>query len=132
MKRTMLDTNIVSHFMKGVPAVDARVLAVPMASLCISVITEAELLYGLAKRPQAKRLAATVHEFLQRIDVLPWDSSLTNRYGIVKADLESRGKTLGDLDLLIAVHALEAGAALATNDQAFHYVEGLQIEDWTR
>nr|WP_298410304.1 type II toxin-antitoxin system VapC family toxin [uncultured Halomonas sp.] len=132
MKRIMLDTNIVSHFVKGLPAVDARMLAVPMASLCISVITEAELFYGLAKRPQAKRLASTVHEFLQRVDVLAWNSSLTDRYGIVRADLENRGKTLGDLDLLIAVHALDIGAVLATSDQAFHYVEGLQTEDWTR
>ena len=103
-----------------------------MTSLCISAITEAELLYGLAKRPQAKRLALMVHEFLRRIDVLLWNSSLTNRYGVVRADLESRGKTPGDLDLLIAVHALEVGAVLATNDRVFQYVDGLHIEDWTQ
>ena len=56
MKRYLLDTNTVSHLIKGHPAVARRVVAVPMASLCISAITEGELLFGLAKRPDAKRL----------------------------------------------------------------------------
>ena len=45
----MLDTNTVSHLIKENPLVIRRLLAVPMASLCISAITEGELLFGLAK-----------------------------------------------------------------------------------
>lgn len=52
----MLDTNTVSHLIKEHPAVVRHVVAVPMASLCVSAITEGELLFGLAKRPNAKRL----------------------------------------------------------------------------
>ncbi|QEA37996.1 type II toxin-antitoxin system VapC family toxin [Pistricoccus aurantiacus] len=132
MKRIMLDTNMVSHFIKGHATVNAHVLAAPMAALCISVVTEAELRYGLAKRPQAKQLKRVVEEFLCRVDVLPWNSPLTRRYGEVRAKLEQGGKTLGALDLLIAVHALEVDALLVTNDHAFYYVDGLRIEDWTR
>jgi antitoxin VapB len=39
--------------------------------------------------------------------------------------------TFGSLDLLIAAHALAAGAVLATNDRAFTQIPQLQIEDWT-
>ena len=53
MTRYLLDTNMVSYLVKAHPAVSARVVAVPMASLCISSITEGGLLFGLAKRPEA-------------------------------------------------------------------------------
>ena len=48
MKRYLLDTNTVSHLIKGHPAVALRVVAVPMASLCISAITEGYLLWQIA------------------------------------------------------------------------------------
>lgn len=131
MKRYMLDTNTVSHLLKKHPDVTQHVVAVPMASLCISAITEGELLFGLAKRPDAKRLHAAVRELLKRVDVLPWDSATAERYGPVRADMERRGKILGPLDLLIATHALAEGTVLVTNDHAFGQVVGLHLEDWT-
>ena len=132
MKRYLLDTNTVSHLIKGHPAVAQRVVAVPMASLCISAITEGELLFGLAKRPDAKRLHLLVQEFLRRVDVLPWDSSIAKYYGTVRADMERPGKILAPLDMLIAVHTLCVGAVLVTNDRAFCQVADLSIEDWTK
>lgn len=131
MKRYMLDTNTVSHLIKEHPAVVARVLAAPMACLCISAITEGELRFGLAKRPDAKRLHLAVGEFLRRVDVLPWDSAVAQPYGAIRADLTRRGEMLAPLDLLIAAHALRARAVLVTNDQAFVRVANLPIEDWT-
>lgn len=131
MRRTMLDTNTVSHLLKEHPAVSRRVVAASMASLCISSITEGELLFGLAKRPGAKRLRLAMREFLRRVDVLPWDSDVAERYGTVRADMARHGKTLAPLDMLIAAHALSVGAVLATNDQAFRQVAGLHVEDWT-
>lgn len=129
--RYLLDTNTVSHLIKKHPVVSRRVLDVPMTSLCVSSITEGELLFGLAKRPEAKRLHAVVKEFLLRVDILPWDSDTAACYGTVRAGLERQGKTLGSLDLLIAAHALNVGAVLVTNDRAISQLTGLHIEDWT-
>ncbi len=70
MKRYMLDPNTVSHLLREHPVVAKRIVVVPMASLCISAITEGELFFGLAKRPVAKRLHVAVREFLRRVDVL--------------------------------------------------------------
>jgi len=131
VKRYLLDTNTVSHLVKAHPVVVQRVVGIPMATLCISAITEGELLFGLAKRPEAKRLQAVVQEFLRRVEVLPWDSTAADRYGFVRADIEKRGQTLAPLDLLIAAHALSIGAVLVTNDRVFHQVPHLDIEDWT-
>jgi tRNA(fMet)-specific endonuclease VapC len=131
MKQYMLDTNTVSHLIKAHPAVAQRVVAAPMASLCISAITAGELLFGLAKRPDAKRLHLAVRELLRRVDVLPWDSVIAERYGAVRADMARQGKILAPLDLLIATHALSVGAVLVTNDRAFMQVADLHVEDWT-
>ncbi len=131
MMQYMLDTNTVSHLIKKHPAVSRRVVDVPMASLCISAITEGELLFGLAKRPDAKRLHTVVREFLLRVDAIPWNSETAACYGTVRADMERQGKVLGSLDLLIAAHALHLGSVLVTNDRAFCQVADLHVEDWT-
>jgi len=131
MKRYMLDTNTVSYLIKKHPAVAQRVVAAPMVSLCLSAITAGELLFGLARRPEAKRLHLAVQELLRRVDVLPWDSAITERYGTVRANLEGLGNILAPLDLLIATHALGVGAVLVTSDRAFGQVADLPIEDWT-
>ena len=54
--RYMLDTNIVSQLLREHPNVLARVLATPMEALCISSITEGELLFGLANNPTNLKL----------------------------------------------------------------------------
>lgn len=129
--RYMLDTNTVSHFIKGDNNVRNKVISVPMSELAISVITEGELLFGLAKRPDAKKLSVVVHEFLVHVDVLPWDSSVAACYGTLRAELQKKGRILGNLDLLIAAHALSLGIVLITNDRAFYQIDGLKVEDWT-
>ena len=131
MQRYMLDTNTVSHLIKEHPGIVRRVVATPMAALCISAITEGELRFGLAKRPDAKRLHLAVQEFLRRVDVLPWDSAIAEHYGALRANMTRQGKILAPLDLLIATHALGAGAVLVTSDRAFGQVTSLHVEDWT-
>ncbi|MDP1654150.1 MAG: type II toxin-antitoxin system VapC family toxin [Rhodocyclaceae bacterium] len=127
----MLDTNTVSHLLREHPAVAGHIVAAPMASLCISAITEGELLFGLAKRPDAKRLHLAVREFLRRVDVLPWENATAECYGMVRADMARRGKVVAPLDLLIAAHAQSVGAVLVTNDRAFGQMADLHVEDWT-
>lgn len=130
MKRYLLDTNSVSHLIRGHSMVAQRVTAAAMASICISAVTEGELMYGLARHPGAKRLHVVANELLQRVTVLPWTSRAARRYGLVKAALERSGRALSPLDRLIAAHAREASALLVTNDQAFGHVPGLTTEDW--
>jgi tRNA(fMet)-specific endonuclease VapC len=128
----MLDTNTASSLLKGQPSVVERLAAATPERACLSVVTEAELLYGVAKRPEARKLRAAVDEFLAAIEVLVWSSAAARRYAAIRAELERRGKPLGALDLLIAAHAVQHDAVLVTNDRAFGAVPGLRVEDWTR
>jgi tRNA(fMet)-specific endonuclease VapC len=131
--RYLLDTNIASYIIKGnIPAVRRRVVQVPMAQLAISAVTEGELRYGAARRPDAARLRTIVDEFLIRMTILPWDSEAAQHYGQVRAALEREGLPMGNLDMMIAAHALALGAVLVTNDQAFTRIRQLNVEDWTK
>ncbi len=93
-------------------------------------MTEAELLFGLAKRPEATRLHAAVREFLRRVDVLPFDRPASSVYGALRADLERAGTPVAPLDLLIAAHALSADATLVSNEGAFKNIQSLRLVDW--
>jgi tRNA(fMet)-specific endonuclease VapC len=130
----MLDINSVSYIIKGQPEIIRERLAkVPMSSICISAITEAELLRGVAKKPEAKRLSVVVKEFLLRVETLPWDSGAASAYAQLRTVCEQEGKPLATMDMLIAAHSIAADAVLITNDKAFYNVEHhLTLEDWTR
>jgi len=130
----LLDTNIASYIIKGEPAVVREHLQnVPMAGVCISAITEAELLHGVAKKPAAKNLALAVKEFLLRVDVLSWDSNAAEAYAQLRSACENEGKSLGTMDMLIAAHSVALDAVLITGDQAFYQVNHLlTLSDWTK
>jgi tRNA(fMet)-specific endonuclease VapC len=123
----MLDTNMVSYIAKGhSKAARARLLNLEKdESVCLSVITEAEIHYGLAKRPEATALRERMEWFLAAVKVLPWGRNEAKAYGTLRAKLEFSGKTLGNMDLQIAAHAVAAGAVLVTNDRAFAQVDDL-------
>lgn len=133
MTRYLLDTNIASHIIKGnSPAVDRRLVKVAMAQLAISAVTEGKLRFGAARLPHAVRLHALIEDFFLRVAILPWDSDAAQQYGRLCATLEREGQTMGNLDVMIAAHALALGAVLVTHDHAFGRVRKLRIEDWTK
>ena len=131
--RYLLDTNTASYIIKGnFPRARERLLKVPMSEVGISVVTEAELRFGVARLPQARKLGIAVAEFLLRVEALPWDSAAAQSYARLRATLEEEGMPVGNLDLMIAAQALAEGTTLVTNDRVFRRVKGLRIEDWTK
>ncbi|HKH98430.1 MAG TPA: type II toxin-antitoxin system VapC family toxin [Candidatus Sulfotelmatobacter sp.] len=131
--RYLLDTNTASYVIKGnFPRVREWLLAVPMAEVGISVVTEAELRFGVTRKPGAARLKLAVEEFLVRVEILAWDSVAALHYTALRSALEDAGSPMGNLDMMIAAQALAAGAALVTHDRVFQRVKHLKLEDWTK
>ena len=129
----LLDTNTCSYIIKGtVPKIRQRLMLVPMAEVGVSVITEAELRFGVARLPSAPHLQRAVEELLIRLEILSWGSDVAKQYALIRADLENRGAPMGNLDLMIAAHALVSGTTLVTSDRVFRRVKGLKLEDWAR
>jgi tRNA(fMet)-specific endonuclease VapC len=131
--RYLLDTNTASYIIRGnIPRVRERLLTVHMSQILISALTEAELLFGAARKREAVRLKTAIDEFLIRVDSLPWDSHAARRYAGLRAALEIGGIPMGNLDMMIAAHALAVEAVLVTNDRSFRRLKHLKIEDWTK
>ncbi len=133
MLRFMLDTNTVSYALRGIPpAVRRRLRRVPMAQVCISCITEAELLLGLALKPEATKLAELVNQFLLGVAILPWDSAAARAYAAICSACWKQGRPLAAMDMLVAAHAASAGVTLVTSDRSFHTVRPrLSLADWS-
>ena len=134
MPRFMLDTNTVSYALRGdPPVVRERLSRVPVEQVCISTITEAELLAGLALKPEAIKLAALVNKFLAGVTVLPWDSGAAKSYAALYSASRQHGRSLTTVDLFVAAHTLSANVTLVTSDRAFHNLRPtLPLADWTK
>ena len=125
----MLDTNAVSAFIKNSSKTLSAILS--ERPFCISVITEAELRFGLARRTVNIDLRRIVENYLACVEIQPWTSASAQRYGLLRAELEALGKPLAPMDLLIASHAMAANCTLVTADRAFPQVPGLRVIDWS-
>ena len=129
----MLDTNTASYIIKGnPPEVRHKLLTLPQNSIVVSAVTQAELLYGSARKKHPVSLTKLIQEFLLRVKVLPWDSDAATVYGDFRASCVASGIALGPLDTMIAAHAVAARAVLVTHDKTFRLVSGglPAIEDW--
>lgn len=133
MVRYVLDTNTVSfHIRKSSLALQRRLRRTPASQVALSVVTEMELRYGLARNPGLK-IAPLVEEFLAGITILPLTSEVAEHYAVVRAALDAKGTPIGPLDTMIAAHALALGSTLITNNVGeFERVPGLECRDWTK
>lgn len=125
----MLDTNAVTAIIKDkTKSLSALLNERPS---CISVITEAELRFGLARRAVNADLRRIVENYLASVDIQPWTSDSAVRYALLRAELDALGKPLAPMDLLIASHAMAENCTLISADRAFAQVPGLRVFDWT-
>ncbi|MCY1169371.1 type II toxin-antitoxin system VapC family toxin [Sphingopyxis sp. SE2] len=127
----MLDTNIVSELARNPHGiVSSRIAEVGPDSICVSIITAAELRYGCAKKGSPK-LLTQIEAILGSVQVLALDVPADTEYGGIRAELESAGKPIGPNDLFIAAHAYALEATLVTaNVGEFSRIRALTVENW--
>ncbi|MFK7805506.1 MAG: type II toxin-antitoxin system VapC family toxin [Anaerolineae bacterium] len=128
----ILDTNICIYVIKRRPmSVLTRFENVPNGELGISVITYAELQFGVEKSSAKKQNQIVLDEFVDRLEVLDWDRAAANEYAILRTRLQKQGLMIGPLDLQIAAHAKSRGDVLVTNNlREFNRVPALKLENW--
>ena len=128
----LLDTNSCIFIKNKKPKhVLERLHRVIKEKVYISTITIAELQYGVYNSSYIEKNRISLTEFLAPFELLTFDDSDAERYGIIRADLTKAGKPIGPYDMLIAAQALAKDLILVTNNvNEFMRVEGLKIEDW--
>ena len=137
-KTYLLDTNIVSEFVKQAP--NDRVIDLYFARkhLCsIAAITWQELTRGVNRMPEGKRrlrIQNFIDSLEENIEVLPYDKFSAQICGEIQARAEKEGKSLPSYDSQIAATAISRGMILVTHNTAdFESIKEtafLRVEDW--
>jgi len=128
-----LDTNVFVSLLRG-KSVAARdkLASIDPSEIKVSEVVRAELLHGCLRSARPTENRKLVDRILSPFERLPFSGDAAEHYATIRADLESRGKTIGPNDLMIAATARAHGAIMVTqNVSEFSRVPGLAIEDWT-
>lgn len=126
----MLDTDHVSYAIRGHGNVGQKLLAKRPSEICVSALTIAELRYGADRRGSPK-LHGLIDKFTESIDIVPFTEQAALAYGRLASHLAGSGTPIGQLDTLIAAHAVSLGATLVTNNMKhFCRIQGLKVENW--
>ena len=139
MKKTyLLDTNIVSEFVKERP--DEQVIDFYNArrDLCaISAVTWQEIIRGITRMPEGKRkktLLSFLSDLDSNMDVISYDKFASQICGEIQAAAEKDGKKVPFYDSQIAATAISNGMVLVThntsNFEQFKEKSFLRLEDW--
>jgi predicted nucleic acid-binding protein len=132
MKPALVDTDILSEFLRGTPKVveNAEKYLQTYDAINFSIITFYEILNGLLYKDAKKQLKKFT-DFADLNKILPLTISATKKAAEIYADLKKQGQPIGHTDCLIAGIALTNGLQLATNNtDHFKRVEGLELVNW--
>jgi len=130
--RYILDTNIVSYWMRGDPHILPQIQMKRPCDLAITLITYAEIRYGINKsKERRKERDKKLSAITSTVEVLPMDIGAADHYADIRVALEQRGVPISERDLQIAATARSLGLTVVThNTREFYRVPGLQVEDW--
>lgn len=128
----LLDTCVISDFVKGDANVHARLKAERPSDLVISSVTLMEIEYGLALNPsRAKKLAPIIQSLLQVIAVISYEDKEAAATAKIRAELKKQGTPIGPYDVMIAGTAQANQLIMVTsNTGEFERVSGIDLEDW--
>ncbi|SCX24394.1 MULTISPECIES: type II toxin-antitoxin system VapC family toxin [Agrobacterium] len=131
--RYLLDTNIVSDMMNNPQGkVFQRVAEIGEDGVFTSIIVASEVRFGIEKR-QSKKLANRFADVFGVLGVEKYDVRADEHYAVIRSRLEEMGTPIGQMDMLIAAHALALDAVVVTdNEREFSRVPGLRVENWLR
>lgn len=126
----LLDTNALTAWITKDAAFIQHIQTKKPSDLAISVMTEHEVLFGIACNPKL-RLRVVAENMLSLLPKLIVGSQEVAAAASIRADLRSRGQPIGPYDVLIAATALAHGLTIVThNTREFSRVAGLIVEDW--
>jgi len=128
----LLDTNICIYIINKSPShIVKKIKTFKANQIKLSAISVAELEYGIAKSIFREKNKVALIDFLSGFDILPFDDTDAEVFGLIRADLEKRGKVIGPYDMEIAAQAIARNLTLVTNNTSeFERINKLKIENW--
>jgi tRNA(fMet)-specific endonuclease VapC len=128
----LLDTNIVSYWMRGETGVLERIQSHSPADLALSTITLAEIWYGIEKSPHKKQERQERIELISSVlRIYPFDEIAAQHYASIRSQLEKSGRPISERDTQIAAIARANALVVVThNTKEFTRIARLKVEDW--
>ena len=127
----LIDTNIIIYRLKNMGNVNSNFLKNRDKPMAISVISYGELVFGAKKSKYVDKNLETVSQIKVIFPLLEINSSVMDTFGDIKAYIQKIGKTVDDMDLLIAATAIANKMTLVThNTKHFKNIPNLVLEDW--
>ena len=128
----LLDTNIISYWMRGDQRIIEKIKCCSPAELALSTITLAEIYYGIEKSSVKKKERRKKIEHIKSLlDIYPFNEHAAKAYGVIRAQLENTGRPISERDLQIASIAVANRLCVVThNTKEFDRVQKLSVEDW--
>jgi len=128
----LLDTCVISDFVKGNESVLIKIKQTPPDELAISTVTVMEIEYGLKLNPaRAKKIQSVIEALLSSIHILPYSQQHAATTAEIRAGLKKQGTPIGPYDVMISATALYQNLIMVTsNNKEFQRITGLVLEDW--
>ena len=133
MKRSLIDTDILSMFFRGNRNVKANFATYlsEYDEISFSIVSYYEIISGLKHRDAHRQMDSFI-EFSSLNNILPLTIESTTKSAEIYADLRKKGTPVDDIDLLIAGVALENNLIVVTNNvNHFDRIDGLTVENWS-
>jgi tRNA(fMet)-specific endonuclease VapC len=128
----LLDSNICIYIINGRPKkVVQKIKEYSPPEIKLSSISIAELEYGVSKSENREKNRQALINFASAFDIVDFNDDDAEIYGLIRADLEKKGKIIGPYDMQIAAQAISRNMVLVTNNvKEFCRVKNLKIENW--
>lgn len=128
----LLDTNIISYWMRGDEAVVERIKERSPSDLFLSAITLAEILYGIEKSPvKKKERRLKIEKISSLLGVYSFDEAAAEKYAVIRVQLEKASMIISERDTQIASIAMAHRLIIVThNVKEFRRIDNLKVEDW--
>ena len=129
--RYLLDTDFCVHAIrKRTPAV-TKFLSELSNEMALTEVTLYELYYGAERYDIPQTRFAVIEDFRKRFPILPFDIEAARHAANIRATLERQGKSIGNLDTLIAAIARSQNLTLISgNIREFSRVKSLKLKSW--
>ena len=129
----LLDTNICIYIInKRASSLIDKISNMNPLEIKISSITVAEMEYGASKSEGRGKNRDALKRFLSPFEIITFDAKDAEYYGLIRAELERRGKIIGPYDMQLAAQALRRDYVFVTNNtNEFKRVKKLKLENWT-
>ncbi len=124
----LLDTNIISGWLKGESSIADNIDLVDAVYIPIIVIGELE--YGAQYSSNIEKNINSIKKVIEHYEVLYLDKNTAEYYGIIKANLRKKGKPIPENDIWIAAIAKQHNLLLISRDKHFQEIESIQLAKW--